>query len=64
MHHILRCEGTFDISAHSACHQVHQRLAGTGQTASTKNINDSKQHHLSDGILLKEYIFSVPGQIL
>ena len=49
IHHILWCQGTVYISAHTACFQDHQTTSRRGPETTIKNIHDSKAHHLSVG---------------
>ena len=62
MYNILWCQGTIYISAHRACHRDHQETSRRWQGPPTKNINDSKSHHLSVEICLKNTYFIFWGR--
>ena len=64
MHHVLWCEGTVNICANTACHRYHQEIARRRWGIPVKNQHASQPYHQPSGVLLKKYIFHLPGQAI
>ena len=64
MHHVLRCEGTIHICANTACLRYYQEIARRRWGTPAKNQHVSKPYHQPSGVMLKKYIFHLPGQAI
>ena len=64
MYHFIWCLCTIYISAPRPCHSHHQKKIRTGSRTPFKNHHESSPYHQPTGVLLKNHLFPVSGQVL